>query len=784
MTHLESSHDLCAAPEFRQLFEASPHPYMVLRPDACFTIVAVSNRYLEVTCTSREIMIGRGLFEVFPDDPGDLSSSSVSDLRISLNRVLADRAPDVMGVQKYDIPLRDGSGGFEVRYWSPVNTPVFGADGEITLILHYAEDVTEFIRGREQASQESAERLGKVEAHAERMAADVMRRTAEVKEANRALKSAMEELARLNARLTEMDRLKSEFFANVSHELRTPLTLIMAPLEQKLRGPAGADFTATARKETEMMLRNARLLYRHVSDLLDAAKLEAGGMRPEYARIDFARLVRSLAAQFDSLAHERGIAYRISVPPTLTIEADGEKLQRILLNLLSNTFKFTPDGGAIEIRLSADETTARLEVQDNGPGVPEDMREAVFERFRQVEGGANRRHGGTGLGLAIVKEFTALHGGAVSVAAADGGGALFAVRLPLKAPGGTPMQEAAAALDPAIERQAVEELAAAGARSPADDGAAPRDAPLVLIVEDNTDMNAFIADTLRSRYRVASAGDGRAGLEMALALAPDLILADVMMPVMSGDAMVLELRRHPELAGVPIVMLTAKADDALRVKMLEAGVQDYLAKPFSVEELLARVDGLLRERRRIGAQLQAGEARFQGLFDLAPIALTTSGRDGRILLMNRAFVALFGYTLEDIPTVADFRRRALPDAEARQVNEQDWQRRWQSTDARPGEPREQAIVCADGTHKTVLSTRMRLGEEMILAVVDITAQKVAESELRRRNEELERFDRASVGRELEMIRLKRQVNELVRETGRKAPYDLSFLDAPGTGAAP
>ena len=651
MTDIESVNDLCKEADFRQIFEASPHPYMVLRPDTIFTIVAVSDRYLEVTCTRREIMIGRGLFEVFPDNPNDSSGSSVSDLRTSLNRVVSDRAPDIMGVQKYDIPLRDGSGGFEIRYWSPVNTPVFGADGAISLILHYAEDVTEFIRSREQASQESAERLGKVEAHAERMAADVMRRTAEVKESNRALKTAMEELARLNTRLTEMDRLKSEFFANVSHELRTPLTLIMAPLEQKLRRSSEADLSPQERREAEMMLRNAFLLYRHVADLLDAAKLEVGGMRAEYALIDFARLLRSQAAQFDTLAQERGIAYRIAVPSSLFIEADAEKLQRILLNLLSNAFKFTHAGGTIEVRLSSDGESALLELQDNGPGIPEDMREIVFERFRQVEGAANRRHGGTGLGLAIVKEFTALHGGKVSVDAAPGGGALFSVRLPLKAPAGTLLNDTTTMLDAIIERQVVEELAATGIAETSDTDAS-RAAPLVLVVEDNADMNAFIADTLRPRYRVATARDGRAGLEEALALTPDLILADVMMPVMSGDAMVLELRRHPELAGVPIVMLTAKSDEALRVKMLEAGVQDYLAKPFCVEELLARVDGLLRERRRIDAQLQAGEARFEATFEQAAVGIALMAPDGRWLRVNRKLCTIVGYTSQELLTKA------------------------------------------------------------------------------------------------------------------------------------
>jgi signal transduction histidine kinase len=438
-------------------------------------------------------------------------------------------------------------------------------------------------------------------------------------QAMRRTEEAKAEITQLYNKTLELDELKSQFFANVSHELRTPLTLIMAPLEQKLRRPASADFSIEDRREAEMMLRNARLLYRHVSDLLDAAKLEAGGMRVDYARLDLAALVRALASHFDSVAREHNIAYRVAVPPVLMAEVDGEKIQRILLNLLSNAFKFTPDGGAIVVRLHEDAGQAVIEVEDNGPGVPAEMRAAVFERFRQVEGGASRQHGGTGLGLAIVKEFAELHGGAASVTEAPGGGALFAVRLPLSAPAAAVIHAAPGQIDAQIDRQAVEALDRPAAPVATADVPATHEAPLVLVVEDNADMNEFIAATLRPHYRVASARDGRAGLEKAQALAPDLILADVMMPVMSGDAMVLELRRLPDLADVPIVMLTAKADDELRVKLLKAGVQDYLAKPFNVEELLARVGGLLAERRRTVDALTLSAAALKEAQHLASI---------------------------------------------------------------------------------------------------------------------------------------------------------------------
>jgi signal transduction histidine kinase len=210
---------------------------------------------------------------------------------------------------------------------------------------------------------------------------------------------------------------------------------------------------------------------RHVNDLLDVSRLEAGRMSLDPARTDVADLARHACSHFDALARERRIGFVVDLPHELLAEVDAEKLLRVMLNLLSNAFKFTPDGGTIDVRLHESKDVggqAVIEVQDNGPGVPEAMREAVFERFRQVEGAANRRHGGTGLGLAIVKEFTALHGGDASVSAAPGSGALFAVRLPLKAPAGARLQEATAQLDPILARQAREELAAPGAPAAAD----------------------------------------------------------------------------------------------------------------------------------------------------------------------------------------------------------------------------------------------------------------------------------------------------------------------------
>lgn len=470
-----------------------------------------------------------------------------------------------------------------------------------------------------------------------------MRRT---DEALASSKAANLQITRLYEKTLELDTLKNQFFANVSHELRTPLTLILAPLERRLRENAGTGPHAeAARHETEIMLRNARLLYRHVSDLLDVAKSDAGRMVLAWSRLDLARLIRVMASHFESVATERHIAYTVTVPEALLAEADGEKLQRVLLNLLSNAFKFTPDGGAIAVRLSSADNRALIEVRDNGPGIPAEWRDAVFERFRQVEGDARRRHGGTGLGLAIVKDFVELHDGSVALGEAPGGGSIFSVHLPLAAPAGTVLG-LPKTLDEVIERQTIEEQVLRSEAQPL----AGTDLPLVLVVEDNVDMNEFIASTLRPHYRVLSAFDGAEGLAQALASKPDLILSDLMMPVMRGDEMVGELRRQAATGDIPVIMLTARADEETRLRLLQAGVQDCLNKPFSVDELLARVDGLVRSRRRTLEELALSEQRFRATFEQAAVGIALLAPDGRWLKTNQRLCDIVGYPHEELLT--------------------------------------------------------------------------------------------------------------------------------------
>lgn len=403
------------------------------------------------------------------------------------------------------------------------------------------------------------------------------------------LQTMVEELEAAQRRAREIDALKTQFFANVSHELRTPLTLMLGPLERLL---AGDGLSEAQRADAELAQRNARSLLGLVNDLLDVAKVEAGKMDLDYARADLATLVRRVSANFEEVARARGVELVVEAPRAMPAELDVARIERVLLNLLANALEFTPSGGRVRCDLRAGGPGAVLEVGDSGPGIPAEARRAVFERFEQAadaRGPAGRRlFGGTGLGLAICRDFVTLHGGAIEVGDAPEGGALLRVELPLRAPEGAAVRADAGhsiAADDAARR------AVDGLRLPASGAVAtgPAEAPLVLVVEDNADMARFVRETLAPDFRTEWAADGAEGLEKTRDLAPDLVLTDMMMPGVSGEALASALRADPALAGIPVVVLSAKADEAMRVRMLRAGVRDYVTKPFFAEELRARV---------------------------------------------------------------------------------------------------------------------------------------------------------------------------------------------------
>ena len=601
----------CSHPDFRALFESAPGLYLVLTPQ--LEIVAASNAYLDATNTKREQILGRGIFDIFPDNPADPAASGVRNLRASLNRVIESKVPDTMPIQKYDIPRPESEGaGFEERFWSPRNSPVFNNNGDLAYIIHRVEDVTSFVRLK--ASTGSQQQP--VDVLTESTEGELYERLRQVAETKRQLKEANTELARLYKRTAELDQIKTNFFTNISHELRTPLALIIGPVERLLSSRGLGEDEC---RELRVVNRNAHQLLKHVNDLLDLAKLDQNELRLSYSSTDLALLVRLAANNFESLAREKKINFIVQADTPVRSEIDLDKIERALLNLLSNAFKFTPPGGTVRCTLVKDDAnqSATIEVADSGPGIPVEWRTAVFERFRQVDAGLTRRFEGTGLGLPIAKEFVELHGGAISISEAPEGGALVSMRLPLRAP------EGATVVTHDAEPGSLDKLAKAvveGLESSGPEYVPPVDGdsrPLILIAEDNREMNAFVRSTLDSTYRVHSAFNGREAIAKTIELKPDAIVCDIMMPELSGADFLETIRRYRGFDNTPILMITAKTGDELRIELLRNGATDYLIKPFSVDELRARIGNLVKlklaldQEQKLRSELQQTNSRLE-----------------------------------------------------------------------------------------------------------------------------------------------------------------------------
>jgi signal transduction histidine kinase len=430
-------------------------------------------------------------------------------------------------------------------------------------------------------------------------------RTAKLSEEYRhQLESQNRELTALYAKVQKAEEEKTQFFAAVSHELRTPLTLILGPLE-KLRGSA---LTQEQHGELAVAARNSRLLLHHVNEILDLAQLEAGKVGLAWSEVDLAGLFRLTLEHFAFLAETAGVQVEVEVPVRLTAQLDVDKMQRVLFNVLDNAFKFTPDHGHIRCSLSSERGRAILKVDDSGPGIPAGEREAIFERFRQGGDGSApvRNQRGSGLGLFIARDFVERHGGSIRAGEAPGGGASFRIELPLQAPAGTPL---VAYLAIARAEQAPANLSPLSL-PPARSAESQGDRGLVLVCEDRAEMRRFIERSLRRDFRVELASDGSEALEKARALRPDLLITDIVMPGMSGEELLERVRAQPELAALPVMLLTGRADDETRLRLLRLGAQDYLTKPFLADELQARARNLVamsRARQILGEELKSSQ---------------------------------------------------------------------------------------------------------------------------------------------------------------------------------
>ncbi len=419
--------------------------------------------------------------------------------------------------------------------------------------------------------------------------------------------------------LAEVDRLKSRFFANISHEFRTPLTLILGPI-QKWRDMS---HEADEKKDLGMAERNAHRLLRLINQLLDLSKLEAGAMKLRASPTNIVPFVKGIAYSFESSAGMRSVDLDIRVEQEqIEVYCDRDMVEKILSNLLSNAFKFTPTGGVVEVSIRSRRdvqlnvtTTSMVDcvevaVRDTGLGIPPDQLDKVFDRFYQVDASQTREHEGSGIGLALVKELVELHHGTIQVQSEVGKGTTFTVRLPL---GRSHLKddeivEVPASAEPTM-REAEGSLAGRAIGEPPGETKseqAPGEKPIVLVVEDNADVRAYIKGYLLPGYQVTEARDGAEGIEKAQEVIPDLIISDVMMPKKDGYEVCRTLKLDEKTSHIPIILLTAKAASENRIEGLETGADDYLIKPFEPKELLARVKNLIVLRRRLRERFSAG----------------------------------------------------------------------------------------------------------------------------------------------------------------------------------
>ncbi|MCY1045692.1 ATP-binding protein [Corallococcus sp. bb12-1] len=428
---------------------------------------------------------------------------------------------------------------------------------------------------------------------------------------------AYEEERQRAEQLAELDRAKTAFFHNISHEFRTPLTLMLGPLEDVL---AGGPLPEAIRHELEVVHRNAGRLLRLVNTLLDFSRLEAGRIDSSFEPTDLSELTQDLASHFRSAVERTGLSFTVDCPPLPEpVYVDRRMWEKVVFNLLSNALKFTFTG-SLCVRLTATEDAVVLRVRDTGTGIPASELPHLFERFHRVRNARGRTHEGTGIGLALVRELVALHGGDVRVESVEGEGSTFTVRIPrgsshlpaerILAPreqestaqGVRPfLQEAERWSDaePAPTRPSPPEPGVGALRSPvlvAELGGTHA-RPRVLVADDNADMREYVQRVLSPSFDVVLAADGQAALDAAHASVPDLVLTDVMMPRLGGFGLLRALREVPATRAVPVVMLSARAGEEEAVEGLEAGADDYLVKPFSARELVARVRSMLELSR-------------------------------------------------------------------------------------------------------------------------------------------------------------------------------------------
>ncbi len=443
-------------------------------------------------------------------------------------------------------------------------------------------------------------------------------------------------LKETNQKLLELDQIKSRFFANISHELRTPLTLLLAPLEKLIN--QGNSMAADAVRELLTTMRsNGMRLLKLINDLLDLVRLESGRMDLRREPLALAEFIKGLASAARQLADDKHIQLDTAIAPELgSVSMDRDKLEKVLLNLVFNALKFTPAGGRVSIEACREDQALVLRVRDTGMGIAEKNLPFIFDRFWQADTSSKRKYQGVGIGLALVKELVELQDGRVSVESQEGHGTTFTLRFPFMEVDtaaettGVPAQalpSGSASPEPEVSSQEwVSNLYRRAELFPAITPVQEAVRPVetwtdskrlrVLVADDEPDMLRFLKSQLNESYQIIEAVDGQQAIEKASQFLPDLILLDMMMPEKDGLQACQELRQRTPTQLIPVVLLTARADEETKLAALKAGASDFLTKPFSTTELRVRIKNLIESyeyQRTLARQKQVLERTIEQL---------------------------------------------------------------------------------------------------------------------------------------------------------------------------
>lgn len=396
----------------------------------------------------------------------------------------------------------------------------------------------------------------------------------------------------------EANKAKLQFFTNISHELRTPLTLIADPVNYIIHDD---NLNSQQRSMLQIVQRNVLVLTQLVSEILDFRKVQNGKMELRLSDFNLAESMKQWIKLFSVSAQKKHIAISMDAPDTIMLRADQDKIERICYNLLSNALKYTSEGG--EITLTAKEENGRvmISVADNGCGISSDELPYIFDRFYQAKNAGR----GTGIGLAIVKAFTELHHGEVSATSIEGKGSTFTIHIPVRQKGEVTNQPTEK-IEQLVEPSSAEEVPNQARHI--DELIQPyqTDKPEVLIIDDNIDIRTYLRSVLSEKYNVSEAADGKAGLELARKIVPDIVLSDIMMPVMDGLAFCQQLKTDKAISHIPVILLTARSLDEQRAEGYEHGADAYLSKPFSLRLLLSRIDNLIESRKKLNQTWSKG----------------------------------------------------------------------------------------------------------------------------------------------------------------------------------